>query len=87
MGATGWFISLPYLIEGAVIGVVSSVAAYFIEWYIYSYIERLVLTDLQMITFLEFHSIRAVVLVGFIAIGVLLGVLGSVISLARYLKQ
>ena len=87
VGATDWFISLPYIIEGAVIGLVSSVAAYFIEWYIYSYIERLVLTDLQMITFLEFNSIRAVVLVGFIAIGVLLGVLGSVISLARYLKQ
>ena len=87
VGATDWFISLPYIIEGAVIGLVSSVAAYFIEWYIYSYIERLVLTDLQMITFLEFGSIRAVVLVGFIAIGVLLGVLGSVISLARYLKQ
>ncbi|MBQ3815716.1 MAG: permease-like cell division protein FtsX, partial [Clostridia bacterium] len=83
VGATDWFISLPYIIEGAVIGLVSSVAAYFIEWYIYSYIERLVLTDLQMITFLEFNSIRAVVLVGFIAIGVLLGVLGSVISLAR----
>ena len=87
VGATGWFISLPYIIEGAVIGLVSSIAAYFIEWYIYSYIERLVITDLQMITFIQFSDIRSYVLWGFIGLGVVTGVLGSLISLGRYLKQ
>ena len=87
VGATGWFISLPYIIEGAVIGIVSSVAAYFIEWYIYSYIERTVLTDLQMISVLRFADIRGYVFWGFLGLGVVLGVVGSAISLARYLKQ
>ena len=87
VGATGWFISLPYIIEGAVIGLVSSIAAYFIEWYIYTYIERLVVSDLQMITFIHFSDIRSYVLWGFIGLGVILGVLGSMISLGRYLKQ
>lgn len=87
VGATGWFISLPYIIEGAVIGLVSSIAAYFIEWYIYTYIERLVVTDLQMITFIHFSDIRSYVLWGFIGLGVITGVLGSMISLGRYLKQ
>jgi len=87
VGATGWFISLPYIIEGAVIGIVSSVAAYFIEWYIYSYIERMVVNDLQMISFLPFSDIRGFVLWGFIGLGVVTGVVGSVISLGRYLKQ
>ena len=87
VGATGWFISLPYIIEGAIIGIVSSVAAYFIEWYIYSYIERMVVNDLQMISFLPFSDIRGFVLWGFIGLGIVLGVVGSVISLGRYLKQ
>lgn len=87
VGATGWFISLPYIIEGAIIGIVSSVAAYFIEWYIYSYIERMVVTDLQMISFLPFSQIRGFVLWGFIGLGIVLGVVGSMISLGRYLKQ
>jgi cell division transport system permease protein len=87
VGATGWFISLPYIIEGAVIGLVSSVAAYFIEWYIYTYIERLVVSDLQMINFIHFSDIRSYVLWGFIGLGVITGVLGSMISLGRYLKQ
>ena len=87
VGATGWFISLPYIIEGAVIGLVSSVAAYFIKWYIYSYIEEMVITDLQMISILQFSDIRGYVFWGFLGLGVFLGVVGSIISLARYLKQ
>ena len=87
VGATGWFISLPYIIEGAIIGLVSSVAAYFIEWYIYSYIEEMVITDLQMISILQFSDIRGYVFWGFLGLGVVLGVVGSIISLARYLKQ
>ncbi len=87
VGATGWFISLPYIIEGAVIGIVSSVAAYFIEWYIYSYIEEMVITDLQMISILQFTDIRGYVFWGFVGLGIITGVLGSIISLARYLRQ
>ena len=87
VGATGWFISLPYLIEGAIIGIVSSVAAYFIEWYIYSYIEEMVITDLQMISILQFSDIRAYVFWGFLGLGIITGVVGSIISLARYLRQ
>ena len=87
VGATGWFISLPYIIEGAIIGLVSSVAAYFIEWYIYSYIEEMVITDLQMISILQFSDIRGYVFWGFLGLGVVLGVVGSLISLARYLRQ
>lgn len=66
VGATGWFISLPFVFEGIIIGLFASVCAYFIEWYIYSYIETLVMTDLQMITIMQFSSIGNIVLWGFI---------------------
>ncbi|MBQ3401381.1 MAG: hypothetical protein IJG61_08295, partial [Lachnospiraceae bacterium] len=59
----------------------------FIEWYIYSYIEEMVITDLQMISILQFSDIRGYVFWGFLGLGVFLGVVGSIISLARYLKQ
>ena len=87
VGATGWFISLPYIIEGIFIGIIASVAAYFIEWYIYSYIEKMVVTDLQMISVIQFADIRWNVLWGFIGLGVATGIVGSAISLGRYLKQ
>ncbi len=87
VGATGWFISLPYIFEGIIIGLFASVCAYFIEWYIYSYIETLVMTDLQMISIMQFSEIGNIVLIGFIALGVVTGIIGSCISLSKYLKQ
>jgi len=87
VGATGWFITLPFVIEGIIIGLVASVAGYFVEWYFYSYIETMVTTDLQMISIAAFDSIYLYVLAGFLGLGVITGIIGSSISLGKYLKQ
>ncbi len=87
IGATGWFISLPFVFEGIIIGIIASVVAYFIEWYIYSYIESLVYTDLQMLTIVPFGDIRGWLLIGFVGIGIVTGIVGSLISLGKYLKD
>jgi cell division protein FtsX len=47
----------------------------------------MVITDLQMISILQFTDIRGYVFWGFVGLGIITGVLGSVISLARYLRQ
>lgn len=87
VGATGWFITLPFIFEGIIIGIFSSVIAYFAEWYIYSYIETMFLADLQMISILTFAEIKNTVLFGFMALGVVAGIIGSSISLSKYLKS
>ena len=87
VGATGWFISLPYIIEGIIIGIIASVAAYFIEWYIYFYFVEMVHSNLQFISFIPFTELKGTVLLGFIAIGIGAGIIGSLVSLARYLRQ
>ncbi len=85
VGATRTFISLPFIFEGVIIGVVSSVIAYFVEWFLYAYIERMVVSDyLQMIDVLTFDDVSKYVLFGFLAIGILTGVVGSSISLGKY---
>ena len=87
IGATNWFISLPFVFEGIIIGLIASVIAYFIEWYVYSYVEGMVVTDLQMISIVSFDSIKLYLLIAFVAIGIITGTLGSCISLSRYLKE
>lgn len=87
VGATGWFISLPFVIEGIIIGLFASISAYFIEWYIYSYIESMFMADLQMITILQFADISHLMLIAFIGIGIVTGIVGSSISLSKYLRQ
>ena len=87
VGATGWFITLPFLIEGIVIGLLASAAAFFVEWYFYGYIETMVMSDLQMITIVTFNELKKYVLAGFVALGIFTGIVGSSISLGKYLKS
>jgi len=87
VGATGWFITLPFVIEGIIIGLLASGIAFFVEWYFYGYIENMVLTDLTMISIAAFTELKEFVLFGFMTLGVLTGIIGSSISLGKYLRQ
>ena len=86
IGATGMFITMPFLIEGVLIGLIAAVAGYFIELYAYSYIEDKVMTDLTMISFVGFGEVWQIVLCGFIAVGILTGIVGSLLSLRKYMR-
>ncbi|MBQ7939335.1 MAG: permease-like cell division protein FtsX [Clostridia bacterium] len=86
VGATGWFITMPFILEGIIIGLFASTAAYFIERYFYFYVEKMVMSDLQMITMVPFEAVQMPLLYGFLGVGVLAGIVGSSISLGKYLK-
>ena len=86
VGATGYFITMPFLLEGIIIGLFASTAAFFIERYFYFYVEKMVMSDLQMITMVAFDSVQLPLLYGFLGVGVLAGIVGSSISLGKYLK-
>lgn len=87
VGATGWFIILPFIFEGIIIGLFASGIAYLVEMYVYKYIEGSVLEGLEMLTLVPFSSIDMKVLLGFVAVGVITGIVGSCISLGKYLKS
>ncbi len=87
VGATGWFITLPFIFEGIFIGLAASVVGYFIEWYVYGYVQKMVLSDLQMISLIQFSDISGIVFYAFLGIGIVTGVVGSLISLGKYLNQ
>ena len=87
VGATGWFITLPFVIEGVILGIIAGGAGYFIEWYAYHYVEKLVAGgSIAMVSILSYADISGIVLAGFLGVGVLTGIVGSVVSLGKYLK-
>jgi cell division transport system permease protein len=87
VGATGWFITLPFIFEGMIIGLVASVIAYFVESLVYGYIERTMLSGLEMLKIIPFGEINLMVFLQFLAVGIITGVIGSLISLGKYLKS
>jgi len=86
VGATNWFITLPFIFEGVIMGVLSSGIAFLLQWYSYNYICKMITSDYSMITIIAFDDVKMIVLAGFAIIGVITGVIGSVISLSKYMK-
>jgi len=86
VGATKWFIALPFELEGIIIGLFSGSIAFLLQWYAYGYIQKMMTTDLQMIEIIPFAEIRGILIVGCLVIGVLTGLIGSAISIRKYLK-
>lgn len=86
IGATKSFITIPFIFEGVIIGLISSVGAFFAQKVIYSYVFNMIGTEYRIITMIPFAKISTVLLLAFLALGVLTGVVGSCISLRKYLK-
>ncbi len=86
VGATKWFIALPFELEGVIIGLFSGGIAFLLQWYAYGYVQKMMTTDLQMIEIIPFAEIRILLLVGCLAVGVITGLIGSAISIRKYLK-
>ena len=90
VGATNGFIRWPFIVEGMIIGIIASVISIIIVGGAYSFIaEKLVnaefmqLINMNLISFSDmFNSIIFV----YMLLGIGIGVLGSVISMRKYLK-
>lgn len=89
IGATGWFISFPFMVESAITGLISAGIAFLLQFIIYGNMERLLNFDgsaAGVITIVPFSSVWYFVLAGFILLGLLTSYVGSKISLSKYIK-
>ena len=88
VGATDWFIRWPFLIEGILIGVIGAIIPIIIIWSGYGQVIRMVQEGLPLIEFIEFragHEIFFVLFPMLIALGALIGAIGSVTSIRKHL--
>lgn len=86
VGAKSWYIRLPFIIEGMIIGVIGGVLAYLLSTYGYGYA-----LDLDAIAFLRSSLIPAEelgtsMLMFVPVVGMLIGSAGSIIAIRGYLK-
>ncbi len=86
IGATNGFIMTPFVFEGIWMGLIAGGLGYLLQWYLYEFVRGRIGADIQMISMVEFDSLRLYFLVGFLALGVLTGVIGSSISLRKNLR-
>ncbi len=89
VGATRSFIRWPFMIEGMVIGMISGILGFLIVWGAYVLADRALADMLNRIHFspVDFFSFAWNMLGSFLAGGMVIGGLGSFLSVGRYLKE
>ncbi len=86
VGATRRFIRFPFIVEGILLGTIAGGLSFGIVYGLYTLIGRYAQfgKDFQLVSF---ASVWQTLLIGFMGVGVLIGMIGSAISLSRYLKE
>jgi len=87
VGASGFFVAFPFVLEGILLGGFSSLLAFGLQYYLYQVFAVNILGGSGLITVLPFSTVVREIAVAFAVIGVGLGVIGSLISLRKYNKD
>jgi len=86
IGATNFFMTTPFIIEGVIIGLISSGLGYVLQSVLYNAICNAMSGEYKMIAVAPLSDVQMYLLPGFVIIGVLAGMVGSGISLRRYMR-
>ena len=86
IGASRSYIAAPFVLEGAFIGIIGAVCAFFIEKLIYSALMGFVAEEMGMVKLYAFAEKSPMLLAIFLGIALFTGVVGSLVSLGKYVE-
>ena len=88
VGATNSFIRWPFVIEGLFLGVIGSALAYLLTWGVYEilYTRANGTVTFAFVNLVPFSKYAVPLLIGYGAVGVLVGVIASSTAIKNYLK-
>jgi cell division transport system permease protein len=89
LGATNWFVKAPFIWGGIIVGVLSSVIATGLTYLIYTKITGIVGSDIMRIlsvSVVPAEQLTQTLLIMFLCLGIGIGVIGSSISIRRFLN-
>jgi cell division transport system permease protein len=85
VGATDWFVKIPFLIEGAIQGIISGLIAYLVLLLVYLFLstKTIQILDLPVIDIIFLTNKNAV---SIILLSLFLGLMGGLIAIGRFFK-
>ena len=85
VGATDAFVRIPFVVEGMLIGLISALLAEGLLYFCYRVATETIVSTLG--TVVKFSDMAWFLLLIFVLIGILAGVIGSVIMISKYLRR
>jgi len=89
VGATDWFVRMPFIIEGIIVGIIGAVTATAVLGAGYYYCSGIVKNQMigfMSISLMPFKQIITSMIVLLIIVGVVIGAAGSLISVRKFIK-
>lgn len=88
VGATNSFIRLPFVVEGFILGMLGAVIAFFLEWGLYDFLRAkiAVVDTLRLFQIVPFAEVIELVAISYALTGFAVGVVGSLLSIRKFLK-
>lgn len=87
VGATDTFVRIPFVVEGIVIGIISALLAEGILYFCYRVATETIIKTLNTTDIVRYGDMAWILLGIFIGIGLLAGIIGSVIMISKYLRK
>lgn len=87
-GATNGFIRMPFVVEGLMLGLLSSGIGFALQWALYNLMLQALgsVTSIQLIHVLPFITLAPFVAAIYVVIGLLVGICGSMMTIRKYLQ-
>lgn len=92
IGANDWFIRWPFIIEGVIIGLFGAIASFVLTSYLYNSVESYVNTHTleyginSLIKMVSLGTIGGQIFLMYVVIGMVMGSVGSIISVRKHLN-
>ncbi len=86
VGATDWFVRIPFIVEGMIIGLISAILSSFIINFTYSMIIDYLHNAVPFLQ-ISYPTVPFSVFAAFLLSGILFGLIGGLISIGKYLKK
>ncbi len=89
VGATDWFVRMPFIIEGIIVGVIGAVSASAMLGAAYYYCSNLVKNQMigfMSISLMPFNQIVTSMVILLITVGIIIGATGSLISVRKFIR-
>ncbi len=89
VGATDWFVRMPFIIEGIIVGIIGAVSASIVLGAAYYYCAGIVKNQMigfMSISLMPFNQIITSMVMLLIIVGILIGAIGSLISVRKFIR-
>lgn len=86
IGATDWFIRWPFVVEGVIIGLIGAAAGFIAISVLYWLFSSKIAEEVNIISLVNLGDLQFDVIYTFALVGIVIGALGSTISIRKYLR-